>query len=196
MAKRSTTRKKGPEPLGQLLTHARSTAARRAGVALDHETWRDVAGDRIAQRSAPGNIEGGVLTVVVASPVWAQELSFLAEDIVDRLRERGLTVSSIRFRTGVVPKLAEPAPARRIPKPAELPDDAKAHLAQVDDPALRDLIAAAMGQSLANQARQTERALKPKPGAPGPRSAAPESARSDRAAPKPSAKSRRSPGED
>lgn len=195
MAKRSTHRRDRPEPLGQLLTQARSTAARRAGVALDRETWREVAGDRIAQRTAPGSIEGGVLTVVVASPVWAQELSFLSDDILERLRQRGLRVSSIRFRTGAVPKLAEQAPARRIPKPVALPADAAARLARVDDPALRDVIATAIRQSLANQERQAERALKPKPGAPGPRSAEPESARSDRAAPKRSAKPRRTPEE-
>lgn len=178
------------------MTHARDTAARRAGVGLDHETWREVAGDRIALRTAPGSIESGVLTVVVTSPVWAQELSFLAEDIVERLKERGLRVSSIRFRTGVVKAPVPKAPARRIPKPVELPSDARERLAKVEDPALRDLIAAAMGQSLANQARESERAVRPKPGAPTPRSAGPGSARSDRAAPKRSATPRRSRGED
>ncbi|MBK8997421.1 MAG: DUF721 domain-containing protein [Myxococcales bacterium] len=194
MVRRSTTRKKGPEPLGQLLTQARSTAARRAGVALDHETWREIAGDRIAQRSAPGNLDSGVLTVVVASPVWAQELSFLADEIMERLRKRGLGVSSIRFRTGAVAKLAEQAPARRIPRPVELPADAAARLEQVEDPALRDVIATAMRQSLANQERKPQ--LKPKRGAPDPRCAEPGSARSDRAAARRSARPRRSPEED
>lgn len=194
MVRRSTTRKKGPEPLGQLLTQARSTAARRAGVALDHETWREVAGDRIASRSAPGNLERGVLTVVVASPVWAQELSFLSDEIIERLRTRGLGVSSIRFRTGAVAKLPAQAPARRIPRPVELPADAAARLEQVEDPALRDVIATAMRQSLANQERRPR--LKPKRGAPDPRSAEPGSARSDRAAPRRSARPRRSPEED
>lgn len=205
MSKRSTTNdraehanpakkkaKRGPAPLGELLTHARNTAARRAGVALDHTTWREVAGERIAQRSAPGAIQDGVLTVVVASPVWAQELSFLSEEIVGRLKQRGLRVASIRFRTGTVEPSEPKAPARRVPKPSELPDDAKQRLAQVEDPALRELIAAAMGQALANQAREERAALKPTPAARAPRSAERGSARSARGEAPRSARPRRS----
>jgi len=185
-------RRTEPEPLGRLLTHARDTAARRAGVAIDHETWREVAGDRIAQKSAPGGLEAGVLTLFVASPVWAQELSFLADEICAKLRQRGLRVRSIRFRTGTLPERPALAPARRPQRPVELPDDARAQLERVEDAALREVIALAMGHALANDARRTERAVKPKPGAPGPRSAAPGSARSGRSAPTPSARPRRS----
>lgn len=203
MVKRPTTDKReprtfaekrarpGPEPLADLLGQARDTAARRAGVGLDHETWREVAGDRVALRTAPGGIENGVLTVVVSSPVWAQELSFLSEEIVGRLVARGLSVRSIRFRTGVVPERSKPPPARRLPRPMALSADAQERLAKVDDPELRAVIAEAMGQSLANAERLT-----PKPGARGPRSAGPETARSAPGAPKRSAGSRRSSEEE
>ncbi|MBI3204514.1 MAG: DUF721 domain-containing protein [Myxococcales bacterium] len=195
MARRPTPGgSRGPQPLGQLLTVARQTAARRAGVALDRETWREVAGARIAQRSAPGSLEGGVLEVTVASPVWAQELSFLAEDIVGKLRERGVAVTRIRFRTGKVEAAAPREPAPRRAKPIELPEDAKQRLAQIDDPELREVIARAMGQSLANQAQAGKPELKP--AARAPRSAAPGSARSDRDAPKPSGARRRNREED
>ena len=197
MARRPTPGStRGPQPLGQLLTVAHQTAARRAGVALDRETWREVAGARIAQRSAPGSLEGGVLQVVVASPVWAQELSLLAEEIVGKLRERGVAVTSIRFRTGKVEAAAPRQPARRLAKPIDLPEDAKQHLAGVDDPELRAVIAQAMGQSLANQARAAEAEVRPKPAARAPRSAGPGSARSAQDAPKRSGAPRRNREED
>lgn len=197
MARRTTTGgRSGLEPLGHLLSHAHRTAARRAGVALDRETWREVAGDRIAQRSAPAALEAGVLNVTVTSPVWAQELSFLAEDIAKRLRQRGLAVTSIRFRTGTVEPPAPREPPRRIPRPVELSEDAEQRLAKVDDPALREVIADAMAQSLANQTREIDRPLRPKPGARDPRSAEQESARSARGESKPTAAPRRRREED
>ena len=188
MARRPTTGSRGGlEPLGHLLSQAHRTAARRAGVALDRETWREVAGDRIAQRSAPGALDGGVRRVPVTAAVWAQELSFLAEDIAKKLRLRGFSVTSIRFRAGTVESPAPREPPRQIPSPIELSEDAEQRLAKVDDPALREVIADAMAQSLANQALEPTAPIRRKPSARDPRSAGQESARSDRGGSKPPA---------
>ena len=186
-----TTRGSGPakpELVGNLLDRSRTASARRAGVALDRETWRDVVGERIARRTAAGRVHGGILTVIVESPVWAQELSLLSEDIVARLCARGLRVTGIRFRTGSVDQLTVPARAAAARPAAELPDDVREHLARIEDPELREVIARAVGHSLANRQRPT---LKPKRPAPAPRSAAPETAPSDSGAPRRSAKPRR-----
>src|SRR5262245_29386378 len=179
MPKRPTTPRGGgakmPALVGSLLAGTRATAARRANVALDWEAWREVVGDRIARRTRPGALRDGELTVYSESPVWAQELSLLSEEIVGRLRERGLSVASIRFRAGSV-RRAAPVPARAAPAPV-LPDDVRENLEKIADPELRHTIAEAAAHSLAHRAR---RDAKPTPAARDPRSAARESAPSDR----------------
>ena len=191
-ARRGSSPTRAPELVGTLLDRARTATARRAGVALDRETWREVVGERIARRTKPGSIHASTLTVIVESPVWAQELSLLSEDIIGALAGRGLRLEGIRFRIGTVGEPVRPPAARRLEPPVELPADVREHLAAVDDPELREVIAAAVGHSLANAKK---RELKPKRAAPTPRSAAPESARSGSDAPRPSAGPRRSRGE-
>jgi hypothetical protein len=181
-----------PELVGTLLDQARRTCARRAGVALDHESWREVVGERIARRTTPGSVRDGLLTVMVESPVWAQELSLLSEEIVARLSRHGLAVTGIRFRTGKVARAPTPPGRRAASPPVELPDDVRERLAGVDDPDLREVIATAVAHSLANQARAK---VTPKPGARTARCVEPRTARSDPSAPKPSAKSRQGRGE-
>jgi hypothetical protein len=191
-ARHGSGRARAPELVGTLLDRARTATARRAGVALDRETWGEVVGERVARRTKPGSIRDGTLTVVVESPVWAQELSLLSADIIAALTRRGLQLQAIRFRIGTVSELLRPPPARPRQPPVELPDDVREHLAAVDDPELRQVIASAVGHSLANAKK---RELKPKRGGPAPRSAEPGSARSGSDAPKPSAGPRRSRGE-
>jgi lipopolysaccharide export system ATP-binding protein len=48
---------------------------------FSERTWRDIVGERVARRTVPGKIEDGVLVVGVESPVWAQELSLLSEEV-------------------------------------------------------------------------------------------------------------------
>lgn len=49
--------------------------------------WADVVGPAIAAECEPVGERGGVVTVVCRSAVWAQELSFMAPDLVARLNE-------------------------------------------------------------------------------------------------------------
>jgi len=181
--------KREPELVGTLLATTHKAMARRAGLAIDRVTWAEVVGERVAARTLPRTLRDGVLTIVVESPVWAQELSLLSTEILRRLAERGIRAGAIRFRTGRIeaaPTASRPK-AQPVPPPAPLPADVEERLARIDDPDLRAVIASAVGHSLANAER-----LKQKPGARGPRSAA---ARSDRRAqndPPPPAKSKRS----
>jgi hypothetical protein len=162
--------------LGELLDGARVVSAERARVAIDRDTWRRLLGDRIARRTEPGGLYGGVLTIYVASAPWAQELSLLTNELLERLKPLKLAIGSVRFR--VRQQIQGPAaaqkrrPAARAPMPREL----KERVDSIEDPELRQVIADAAELWLGRAAK-----LSAKSAAPTPRSAA---ARSD-----PSAKS-------
>lgn len=140
-----------PTPLGALLDETRTIAARRAGQGVDPLLWREAVGVRIAERARPGRVEGRTLEVQVESSVWAQELSLLSRTLCERLRERGIAVSQLRFR--VKPLTTERRePARRPPPPATarapLPAALEAHLARVEDLELREAISEAASRWL------------------------------------------------
>jgi hypothetical protein len=172
--------------LGELLDGARVVSAERGRVAVDRDAWRRVVGDRIARRTEPGPLVGGVLTIFVASAPWAQELSLLTSELLVRLQPLGLRILSVRFR--VRQQIQGPAagPKRRPAARAALPEDLQARVASVEDAELRQVIADAAELSLGRQARLTAKSA-----APDPRSAA---ARSDRSGKKSAPRSAASRG--
>ena len=186
--------KRTPSLLSQVLGGARKYAAAAGNVAVDGETWQRLMGPRIAQRARPGAVHNGVLTVRVASAVWAQELSLLSDDILQRLRKAGLELRALRFQvTDIDGAKEERALAARSVEPLAIPPELAERLAGFDDPELRDAIARAAGLSLAVQARaERSAAVSAKPrAARGPQSAAPRSAHSDRSGAAPNAARRR-----
>lgn len=50
--------------------------------------WEQVVGAAIARRARPLRLSGGVLTVVVGSAPWMQQLNFMKADLVSRLNSR------------------------------------------------------------------------------------------------------------
>lgn len=143
-------RVRAPSPLGSLLEDARDATAHASGLAVDRENWRRAVGVRIASRAEPGRLRGSVLTVYVASAAWAQELSFLTNDILERVNKLGVPAKSLRFL--VRPELSHKALTRKAPPPqrrAPLPEELRQTLETVDDPELRDTIATAASLSLA-----------------------------------------------
>jgi hypothetical protein len=174
--------------LGELLDGARVVSAHRGRVAVDRDTWRRVVGDRIARRTEPGPLFGGVLTVFVASAPWAQELSLLTSELLERLKPLGLPISSVRFRVRQQIQGPSPGPKRRPAPRAALPEDLQTRVAFVEDPELRKVIAEAAELSLGRAER-----LSAKSAAPDPRSAA---ARSDRSGKRSAPRSAASPGTD
>ncbi len=157
-------RVRSPSPLGVLLEGARDATAKAGGVVLDREGWRRAVGARIAARTEPGKLRGGVLTLHVASAAWAQELSFFTGELLGRLRDLGIPVRSLRFRVRPMAPAAPVISGARPPRPrAELPETVRAELAKVMDPALRAAIeeAAALGLSRA-PASSTARARAPR----------------------------------
>ncbi len=130
--------------LGDVL--AQSKALTQEG-RVSWQQWRAVVGSRVAARSRPDNIDAGTLWVTVTSNAWAQELSMLRRTIIGRLRGAGAKIERLRFRVGKVEPLRPPrqlTPAR----PASLPPDLAARIAQIDDAELRDAITEAAGYQL------------------------------------------------
>jgi hypothetical protein len=163
--------------LGELLDGARVVSAERGRVAVDRDTWRRLVGDRVARRTEPGGLSGGVLTIYVASAPWAQELSLLTNELLERLKPLKLPIASVRFR---VRQQIQSSSAQTKQRPAArvaLPSELRQRVESVDDPELRQVIADAAELWLGREAK-----LSAKSSAPAPRSAAARSA--------PSAKSR------
>jgi hypothetical protein len=162
--------------LGELLDGARVVSAQRGKVAIARDTWRRIVGDRIARRTEPGGLYEGVLTIYVASAPWAQELSLLSSELLERLKPLGLSVTSVRFR--VRQQIHGPAatPKRRPAARAPLPNELQRRVEAIEDPELRQSIAEAAALWLGRATKLSAKAT-----APGPRSSG---ARSDPSAKK------------
>jgi hypothetical protein len=153
--------------VGELLDGARVVSAERGKVAIDRDRWRRLLGDRVARRTEPGSLVGGVLTVYVASAQWAQELSLLSNELLERLKPLNLIINSVRFRVRQQIHSSPAASKRRPAARAPMPNELRQRVEAVDDPELRRVIADAAELWLGRAAR-----LSAKSAAPAPRSAA------------------------
>lgn len=143
-----------PEALHAILDRAGESRFARVRPAVAPRVWREAVGARIADRTAPISLSGGLLVLRVATSVWAHELSLLSETICARLRERDIQVRELRFFVGevaVVERTPERRAARVVPPTSALPFSLAQALAGVPDPGLRDLIAGAAASNLAWQ---------------------------------------------
>jgi len=139
-------------------------AAEQSGRGIDRETWRQLLGDRVAQRSEPERLQGKTLTVVVASSVWAQELSLLAPEIIERLQKAQFEVETLRWRVGT-PKFAA-SPVAAVPRVLplkQLPNDLSMALKNVADLELRAAISEAAAHVLGRQETARRRATNEAP---------------------------------
>ena len=172
-----------PQMLGELLDGARIVSAQRGKVAIDRDTWRRLLGDRVARRTEPGGLIGGVLTIYVASAPWAQELSLLTNELLERLKPLKLRISSVRFRVRQQIQGPGGLQRRRHAARAPLPSELKERVDSIEDAELRQVIADAAELWLGRAEK-----LSAKSAAPAPRSAAARSDRSGKSsAPRPSA---------
>lgn len=117
--------------------------------------WSRSVPPRIVEHARPVRLSHGVLVVHVSSSVWANELHYLSEDLLTRIKKAAPTsgVQRIRFQVGPLPDI--PAHARSEAPPAEpvrlasLPDELGRALSRVQDDDLRKTIAEAARTSLA-----------------------------------------------
>ncbi|MCC6875120.1 MAG: DUF721 domain-containing protein [Sandaracinaceae bacterium] len=117
--------------------------------------WARVVPPRVARNARPVRLVRGTLIVHARSAAWAQELSFLQEDLLTRIREGVPSAGVVRLRIKLGP-LPPPASQieRRSPKVtplsvAQLPGEVARALAHVGDEALRDVLSRAARMSLA-----------------------------------------------
>jgi hypothetical protein len=115
-----------------------------------------MVGSKIAQRSKPAAREGTTLIIIVASPLWANELSLLQTTILKRVQSKLPGVQTLRFQIGRIEPGRE-APVQPRIKPAPLPQDLEQRLAGLEDTHLRETIRTAAAHQLAvAQLRLTE----------------------------------------
>lgn len=78
--------KGSPERIGRLLnaTAGSALAARLKDLTIWQE-WERAVGPAIAARTRPLRISGGVLTILVASGPWMQQLSFMKAELCARI---------------------------------------------------------------------------------------------------------------
>jgi hypothetical protein len=141
--------KRSPAPIGILLEEARDASAQAGGIVVDRASWLKAVGARIASRTEPGRLRSGVLTVHAASAAWAQELTFLAPEILIRVQALGLSVKGLRFVVRPTMSFSNPkkAPTRTAER-KPLPDELAERLRAVADPELRAAITDAASEWL------------------------------------------------
>ena len=122
--------------------------------------WSRSVPPRILEHARPVRLTRGVLIVHVSSSVWANELHYLTDDLLTRVREHAPTagIQKIRFQVGPlpdIPKRAKPTPPPPEPvRLASLPEELGRALSRVHDDKLRQAITEAARTSLARERRK------------------------------------------
>lgn len=147
------------EPLGAVLVRDRllKQAVRETNNPVSNRDWERAVGTRIASKTRPARLTEGTLTVIASSPIWSNELSLLAEPILERLRSMGVKVRELRFRVGTIePDVgANRRPAKLSPRPVEVEAEIGPELAKVEDEGLREALATAAARMLAFKPNRT-----------------------------------------
>ena len=82
---RRAPRRRAPVPLSGAIGRLTRRLEPATTIAQIQRAWPEVVGDVIAAECDPVSERAGVVTVVCRSAVWAQELSFMAPDLVERM---------------------------------------------------------------------------------------------------------------
>lgn len=78
--------------------------------------WRCAVGDTVAAAAMPIKIEGSNLLVGVNDQMWLSELTYMKDEILERLAEQKLNVEDIRF----IFKKAPPKKTKPVFRPREI----------------------------------------------------------------------------
>jgi predicted nucleic acid-binding Zn ribbon protein len=91
-----------PRPLSQALERLTGALAPASTLARVQEVWENAVGPAIADAARPTAEREGVLTVVCAAAVWAQELNLMADVVLARLNAAmgAEQIRELRCRTG------------------------------------------------------------------------------------------------
>lgn len=128
------------------------------------QAWARGLPNRVVKNARPVRLDRGVLLVHVTNPMWAQELTYLAPQILERIaREPGTaSVRSMTFRVAPLPapipldgQMVDPFLAKLPPVPKD--PVVEAALTTVADPGLRAAMETAAAASRARRALDTKK---------------------------------------
>jgi predicted nucleic acid-binding Zn ribbon protein len=91
-----------PRPFSVALAGLTATIAPSTPLARVQEVWQAAAGEAVAQAAQPTAERSGILTVVCSAAVWAQELTLMGSELIERLNSAlgEELVLELRCRTG------------------------------------------------------------------------------------------------
>ncbi len=94
---------RGPKKIGDIVAGllARKGYARVQSANATEDAWKEAAG-KLAAHSRPGNVNRGVLEVIVRNSSALQELTFQKKKLLTRLQEQlpDAKITDLRFRVG------------------------------------------------------------------------------------------------
>jgi hypothetical protein len=159
MADRKRPRMSRPAAVTDLLSTVfqGTPTAQRLKEGVIWQVWQTVVGPQIAARARPAAIRNGVLTVVVASAPWLQQLNFLKSEIQNKLNDAlgEQLIKDIFLKAGTLRDESTPAPLTRKPKKRLLTQDEEALIAQatagLNDPELRTTMAGLFSRHLVSK---------------------------------------------
>jgi predicted nucleic acid-binding Zn ribbon protein len=76
-----------PRPLSEALAALTRQLEPQTPLARVQRAWRDTAGATVVEEAEPVSERAGTITVACRSAVWAQELSLLSPDLIERLNK-------------------------------------------------------------------------------------------------------------
>lgn len=85
-------------------------------VVLLGAAWSEIVGEENARNSHPAQVSGETLTIVTASSVWSQQLSYLSDQILATIRARlpHAPLDRVRFRVGKLPSRSSRSASRAV----------------------------------------------------------------------------------
>ncbi len=116
--------------------------------------WKECVGAQIASRARPASIRSGVLTVIVTSAPWLQQLNVLKGEIRSTLNAAlgEEMIKDIFLKSGTLAEPDAPAVTRRRRKERRLTPAEEERIAlataEVGDPELRDSLSAFFARHL------------------------------------------------
>jgi len=104
----------------QNLLQAALTGKSAHGLFADFQLWNrwdEIAGHMIAKNAQPEKWRNGTLTIRVKNSSWVQELGFMKQDLLEKIRKAcpQLQITEIRFEVGrLYPKRKLQKPRKRV----------------------------------------------------------------------------------
>ena len=121
--------------------------------------WKQVVGENIGNNTNPKRWSNKVLVVSVRSSAWMQELSFMKEQLLERIRKNHpkIDIEDIRFEIGEIK--SEPEKKEKVLQNKKLPQDIEEFiqdsLQEIDDPDLREVVEKTMRKDFCNRITKT-----------------------------------------